>query len=140
MPTDLDINLHMTNSRYFAFMDLGRMDLILRCGLGPALRRDGWAPVIGGCMVQFRRPLAPFERFELTTEVKGCDEKWLYIEHRFSSARGLACVASVRGAFLRRGAIVPPELVAARGGFRDHVGAVPDNLTAAWQGFRAAAE
>lgn len=140
MPSDLDINLHMTNSRYLAFMDLGRMDLILRSGLWPVARRERWVPVIGGCMVRFRRSLAPFERFELTTQIKGWDEKWLYIEHRVTSAKGLACLATVRGAFLRRGQIVPPEMVATRGGFRDADRALPDSLTAAWQGFHAAAE
>ncbi|WP_375731226.1 thioesterase family protein, partial [Azospirillum sp. B506] len=36
-PTDLDLNLHMTNARYFSVMDLGRTDLAIRVGLGPAI-------------------------------------------------------------------------------------------------------
>jgi acyl-CoA thioesterase FadM len=32
-PTDLDINLHMTNARYLSFMDLGRIDLLLCAGM-----------------------------------------------------------------------------------------------------------
>lgn len=140
MPTDLDVNLHMTNSRYLAFMDLGRLNLILRSGLWGLLRSEGWAPVIGGCMVRFRRPLAPFQRFELSTRIEGWDDKWLYIEHRITSADGLACLAMVRGAFLRRGKVVPPAEVAARGGFAGRRTALPDSLNAAWQGFHAAAE
>lgn len=140
MPTDLDVNLHMTNSRYLAFMDLGRMNLMLRSGLWPAIRREGWAPVIGGCIVQFRRPLAPFQRFEITTRVKGWDRKWLYIEHRITAGGELACLAQVRGAFLRRGQVVPPAEVARQGGFADHPGEAPETLGAAWPGLHVAAE
>ncbi len=41
-PNDLDSNLHMTNGRYWNIFDLGRLDLILRMGLGRvALRESG---------------------------------------------------------------------------------------------------
>ena len=33
-PTDLDVNFHMNNGRYLTIMDLGRVDLMLRTGLG----------------------------------------------------------------------------------------------------------
>lgn len=32
LPTDLDMNLHMTNSRYHSFMDLSRVDFMIRNG------------------------------------------------------------------------------------------------------------
>lgn len=33
-PGDLDINLHMNNGRYLSLCDLGKIDLMLRTGLG----------------------------------------------------------------------------------------------------------
>ncbi len=35
LPNDLDPSLHMNNGRYLAIMDLGRIDLLIRSGIGP---------------------------------------------------------------------------------------------------------
>ncbi|MDG2319333.1 MAG: hypothetical protein P8L79_03640 [Rhodospirillaceae bacterium] len=32
LPTDLDVNFHLTNARYFSFMDLSRVDHLIRTG------------------------------------------------------------------------------------------------------------
>jgi hypothetical protein len=40
LPNDLDSNLHMTNGRYWNIFDLGRLDLILRMGLGRGAARE----------------------------------------------------------------------------------------------------
>lgn len=139
MPWNLDLNLHMTNSRYLALMDIGRLDLILRSRLWASVRRHRWAPVVGGCVIRFRRPLAPFRRVALTTELRGRDERWFYIEHRLTLAEGLACRAVMRTAFLKDGAIVAPEEVARQGGFAGRIGAVPESWRDGWTGFRDAA-
>ncbi|OIQ96596.1 hypothetical protein GALL_214220 [mine drainage metagenome] len=111
-PHDLDINIHMNNARYMALMDLGRLDLIVRCGLWRRVLKDRWQPVIGAALVRFRRPLGPFQRFTLTSRVLGWDEKWLYIEHVLQSGATVACHAVVRGAFVAQGAVIPPQQVA----------------------------
>ncbi|WP_448203003.1 thioesterase family protein [Azospirillum sp. sgz302134] len=130
-PTDLDFNMHMTNARYFSVMDLGRVDLMLRSGLGRAILRNRWQPVIGGANVRFRRPLAPFQRFELISRVLCWDDRYFFIEHRVETARGMAAVAVVRGAFVARGAVVPPaEVLAAHGECRESP-PMPDAV-AAW--------
>ena len=55
LPNDLDSNLHMTNGRYWNIFDLGRLDLILRMGLGRVALREKWAPIVGAGTIQFRR-------------------------------------------------------------------------------------
>ncbi|PWC39688.1 thioesterase family protein [Azospirillum sp. TSO35-2] len=118
-PTDLDINLHMTNARYFSVMDLGRTDLMIRVGLGPAILRNRWQPVLGGATIRYRRSLRPFQRFTLVSRVLCWDEKYIFIEHRMETAGGLAALAVVQGAFVGRGGVVNPGEVLATLGRTD---------------------
>ena len=40
MPTDCDLNMHMTNARYFSFMDLGRVDVMLKTAIRHGFSRN----------------------------------------------------------------------------------------------------
>ena len=71
LPTDLDINVHMTNARYLSVMDLGRTDLLIRAGMLKTMRRRRWMPVVGHIDIRFRRSLSPFQRFSLTSRLGG---------------------------------------------------------------------
>jgi acyl-CoA thioesterase FadM len=116
LPTDLDINLHMTNARYLSFMDLGRTDLLLRSGMLGVVGRERWKPVVGNIDIRFRRPLKPFQAFELHTRLLCWDEKWLYLEQYMESATGVHAIATVRGLFVGRSGSVPSTIVL------DHMG------------------
>ncbi|MDE1895655.1 MAG: thioesterase family protein [Rhodospirillales bacterium] len=107
-PLDLDLNLHMTNSRYMALMDLGRTDFILRAGAWREMRRQKLGVVLGGAAMRFRRPLSPFARFTLATRLLGWDERWMYVEQIFTGPQGVACSAAMRAAFVKGGRLVPP--------------------------------
>ena len=111
-PSDLDINLHMPNSRYLALMDLGRTNLLLQSGLWKFIRREKLAPVIGGSLVRFRRPVNLFDRITLTTQVIGWDAKWMFIEHRLERRGELACQAIVKGVFVGKAGSVAPAVIA----------------------------
>ena len=131
-PTDLDLNMHMTNARYFSVMDLGRTDLMLRAGLGRTILRNRWQPVIGAANVRFRRPLAPFQRFDFVSRVLCWDDKYFFIEHRLETAKGTAALAVVQGAFVAGGAVVPPSDVLAALGERRESPPMPD-FVASWR-------
>jgi acyl-CoA thioesterase FadM len=107
-PLDLDLNLHMTNSRYLALMDLGRTDLILRAGAWSVMRRERLGVVLAGAAMRFRRPLSPFARFSLVTRLLGWDERWMYVEQVFTGPEGVVCSAVMRAAFVKAGRLVPP--------------------------------
>jgi len=47
LPTDCDVNLHMKNGRYLAFMDLGRLHLVAQIGLLGIILRRGWGAALG---------------------------------------------------------------------------------------------
>jgi acyl-CoA thioesterase FadM len=115
-PTDLDINLHLTNSRYLALMDLGRIELMLRTGMMGKVLKRRWLPVVSIASIRFRREISPFERFTLHTRLLGWDEKWFYMEQRFETTRGVAAVGIVKGLFRgSQGNVPTQELVGLTG-------------------------
>ena len=56
-PNDLDVNAHMTNSRYLLAMDLGRWDFGMRTGMGREMVRRRWFPLVGSATLRFRKAL-----------------------------------------------------------------------------------
>lgn len=106
-PNDLDVNLHMNNGRFLSVMDLGRFDLSFRTGLGRAMLRNRWKPLVGGITMRYRRSLAPFARYELHTRLLGWDGKWFFLEQRFLEAGELAAEGVVRALFRGREGNVP---------------------------------
>jgi acyl-CoA thioesterase FadM len=98
-PNDLDINLHMNNGRYLTIMDLGRLDLMFRTGLGRVIVKRRWRPMVGTAVIRYRRALAPFERYELKTRIVSWDEKWFWLEQRFERDGGVIAVGVLKGLF-----------------------------------------
>lgn len=132
-PTDLDLNLHLTNSRYLSMMDLGRIDLLARAGvLGPLVRRR-WQPLVGSVAVRYHRPIDPMQRFTLKTRLLCWDEKWFYIEQRFEVNGRLATLAYVRGLFRGPQGNVRPQEVLAAGGQPERASPPPPAVVAEWQ-------
>lgn len=116
LPTDCDVNLHMNNGRYLAFMDLGRLHLVAQIGLLGIIVRRNWGAALGAAEINFIRPLAPFRKFELVTRLVTWDEKYAYMEQRFESQGVLCAHAFVKGLFLdRNGRVGPPAVAAALG-------------------------
>jgi acyl-CoA thioesterase FadM len=112
-PGDLDFFGHMNNGRYLTLMDSGRFDLITRLGLLPHMKTNRMISVLGGATIQFKRPLRPFQRFDLLTRIVGWDAKWFYIEQRFESEGKLVANALVRRLFRAPGKSVPSKDVLA---------------------------
>lgn len=81
-PHDLDTSLHMNNGRYWAIMDLGRADLLLRSGLWRPVLENRWTPVVASAQIRFRRELGPFQGFHLETRLLCWDESRFVMEHR----------------------------------------------------------
>lgn len=112
MPTDLDVNMHLTNSRYFSFMDLSRVDHMIRNGAWTHIRKHNLKPVLGSGSVRFRRPVPPFARIDVTTRVVGGDCKWIYLEHKIQTDSTVYAVAILKAAFLDdRGRVPMPKLM-----------------------------
>ncbi|MBY0510516.1 MAG: thioesterase family protein [Rhodospirillaceae bacterium] len=130
LPTDLDVNMHMTNSRYHSFTDLVRIDLVIRSGAWKRLRAEKLYPVLASATMRFRRSIAPFQKFIVTARVVSWDEKWIYIEHRFltgPAAQDVAAISVVKTTFLSPQGRIPIERLIAIMGY---TGAKPDFVPA----------
>jgi acyl-CoA thioesterase FadM len=110
---DIDFNLHLNNARYLSFMDYGRVHLTAATGILTPMLQERWAPLVGSLSITYRRSLALFAPFTLSTRVLCWDEKWFYMEQVFRSDQGLAAIAWVKGLFRARDGNVPPQRIAA---------------------------
>jgi acyl-CoA thioesterase FadM len=112
LPTDLDVNLHLTNSRYFSFMDLSRVDHMIRNGAWKHIRANKLMPVLGGGSVRYRRAVPPFAKIDVSTRVAGVDDRWIYLEHKVSSGQTIYTAAVLKAAFIDGNGRVPtPRLL-----------------------------
>ena len=101
-PPDLDVLLHVNNGVYLTMLDVARVDLLLRSGVGARLWRKGFYPVVAAETIRFRRSLQLFQAFEVETALIGWDEKAFIIQHRFLRREELVAEAFVRSRFLKR--------------------------------------
>jgi acyl-CoA thioesterase FadM len=115
-PNDLDLNGHMTNSRYLALMDAARYDMVVRAGAWGHWRKNGWFPVVASQSIRFRRSLGAWQRYTIETRILGWDSKNMYMGQRFVRKGELCAEAVVRAAFLTKtGRVDPNEIMAAAG-------------------------
>ena len=91
---------HMNNGKYLTILDICRLDLVTRSGLLRELTKRRWYPVNAAQTIQFRRPLYPFKKFQVTTEVVGWDEKYFFIRHRLTADSELVALAFIAARFL----------------------------------------
>lgn len=101
-PNDLDLNGHLTNSRYFALMDAARYDMVIRTGTWAAWKRNGWFPVVASQRIRFRKSLAPGVVYTIRTRTLGWDERNLYIGQAFERDGVVHAEATVRAAILAK--------------------------------------
>ena len=128
LPTDCDVNLHMNNGRYLSFMDLGRLHLVAQLGLLRVILRKRWGAALGAVEINFIRPLAPFQKFDLVTRLVTWDEKYGYMEHRFESGGVLCAHAFGKGLFLDKRGRVTNTAVAVELGYTGAPPPMPEEL------------
>jgi acyl-CoA thioesterase FadM len=112
VPSDLDILGHMNNGVYLSYMDLGRMDLVIRAGAWDIFTKHGWLPVAASETMSFRRSLKLWQVFELQTRIVGYDEKAAFMEQRFVVDGEIYAQGVVRGRFVKKtgGTVTMQEL------------------------------
>ena len=113
LPQDCDLNFHLNGGRFVSFMDVARVELIGRTRLLGMLLRRGLRPIMGGCVVRYRRSILPFERFDIRTRVVGWDEKWIYVEHIVEKDGEFCAIGHARTVIRgRNGTIAPKDVLA----------------------------
>lgn len=109
---DVDLNLHLTNSRYPQLMDAGRLDLLLRSGVAWSLARSGVRPVVVQCTLNFRKELRWGARFVLRTRCMGKQRRAAVFEQVFLVGEEVHASAEVRVLCLKAGGVTQPDLLA----------------------------
>ena len=126
-PNDLDLNMHVTGSRYLGFMDVGRIALLAQMRLLRATWKLGWRPIQGAATISFRKSILPFEKFIVRSRVICWDEKWFYFEHIVEKKSGeVAAIGTVRGLFRGSDGNVPPDAMATLAGEHIDSPAMPE--------------
>lgn len=87
LPADLDLLGHMNNGRYLVVMDFARLHYLARMGLLSLAFKNHWMAPAGMVQIDFQRPLKPFERFEIGTQVLSWDNRWFYMRQTFRSVK-----------------------------------------------------
>ena len=128
-PQDIDINLHLTNARYFSFADLARTYALARFGILRQMVKKGWLPVVNAEEITFFRPIAPFARLELRTELVYWDEKYFYMQHEYWSKGKICAKALIRGVFYnKKHGVISLDRVLALAGITDLHFEEPDTV------------
>ncbi len=120
LPNDLDIYGHINNGRYLTLMDLGRIDLIWRTGMGGMAKKYQWSPLVGAVRIRYRKSLRVFQSFEIHTRILGWDQKWFYMEQTFRRGRREMVRATVQGLFRGPEGNIPPARVLHSLGFAEN--------------------
>jgi acyl-CoA thioesterase FadM len=115
LPNDVDVS-RITNDRYLALMDLGRLDLSLRIGLLGPMLRGRWVPVATDAAIRYRHPLRLFERYELHTRIVWWDDDTFYFEQQFERRGRVTATAYIRGTMMGPDGAVPVADVLAAAG------------------------
>lgn len=97
LPSDLDCQFHMNNSKYLREMDFGRFFHFVHTHLYSSVVAVGGNVVVGATMIRYRRSLQLWKRFSLKTRVVCWESDALYVEQRFVDRDGFVCAV----AFLR---------------------------------------
>lgn len=125
-PHDCDFNLHLTNSRYLAFMDLCRMDLMMGLGMTRNIMKNKWKFVVNAQEITYIKEMPPLSRFRISSQILGWDEKYFYVEHRISTKGKLHAIAHIRIAALQGNKVISMDEVFNICGFTDIETKVPE--------------
>lgn len=110
-PFDLDLNMHVNNARYLSWMDLGRIDLMGQTRLLPTMVKRKWLPIVAHAEIRYIKPIKPFNKIILQTQIEKIDEKYFHIKQSFFRNGQLMAIAKVKGLLIHKGKKIPPQEV-----------------------------
>ena len=109
-PIDIDAWMELNNGRTLTLLDLGRLLMFHRMGLGRVSRDTGWYLTVAGANVRYRRRVRPFEKFDMESRMLGWDARFFYVEQSMWRTDGdCANNSCLRIAMASSAGIVTPQ-------------------------------
>jgi len=112
LPNDVDIT-KVTNDRFIALMDLGRMDITFRTGLLKSMFKNKWVPLATFDTIRFRYPLKMFQQYQLKTRVVWWNNTTMYFKQVFERKGRVIASGYVCATFLGSNGTIPPDEIMA---------------------------
>ena len=112
LPNDIDVK-KISNDRFLALMDLGRMDIAFRAGLLKSMFKNKWVPLATFDTIRFRYPLKIFQKYQLRTKIVWWDDKTGYFKQVFERKGRVVATGYVCATFLgANGPVSPDDILA----------------------------
>lgn len=89
----IDMNGHMTNSRYHTFMDYVHVSFMMDTGIWEYAFHNQARPMVTAAYIRFRREFYWKDHFEVQFRVVAIDDSWLYVEFQFIKDDFVYCQA-----------------------------------------------
>jgi len=129
-PWDVDPWMELNNGRTLTLYDLGRLPMVWRAGLLPALRRRGWTMTVAGASVRYRRRVRMFQKFTMKGTILGWDARFFYFQQSMWSKGEATSSILARMAVATSDGIVAPDLVARELGWAEISPPLPEYVEA----------
>ena len=105
LPNDINVS-KISNDRFIALMDLGRMDLVFRAGLLKSMRKNKWVPLATFDTIRFL--LKVFQKYQLRTRIVWWDDATFYFEKIFERNARVVATGYVCATLLGPNGTIPP--------------------------------
>ena len=108
-PTEADLK-YVSNARYLLFMEVARLEMMLRTGIFRIARKKQWLPLVASKMIHYERPLKRFQKFTLKSRLAAWDDKWFFIDHKIERNGKLIAFAMAKCCFRGLEGVVSPAV------------------------------
>ena len=108
LPNDIDVT-KISNDRFLALMDLGRMDIAFRAGLFKSMFKNKWVPLATFDTIRFRYPLKIFQKYQLRTRIVWWDDRTGYFKQVFERNGRVVASGYVCATFLGSNGPINPD-------------------------------
>ncbi|MFT5225905.1 MAG: YbgC/YbaW family acyl-CoA thioester hydrolase [Polaribacter sp.] len=105
--TDIDPFMELNHARQITYMELGRWDFSYRTGFLDLLKQKGWGLTVGGISIRYRRRVALWQRFSVTTQVVCHDGRWFYFLQEIIKDEKICSSALIKAGAVSKQGLVP---------------------------------
>lgn len=112
---------------YAHYLELARWEWAVQAKVLHLLFREKILFILGGQVLNYRRPLKRFEKFTVKSSLVGWDSKWAYCSQKIFTAEGLlAHTAIVKFCYKGNEGIIHPQKIASIMGFQKQSPPLPE--------------